>query len=87
MTPVSDSELTFSIPSDNDSDSGRSGRGQLSHRPSLGSLYHGTIGSERKKSQESMSSMSDREEILKPLPRPSALAVLSSAVEKRKVVA
>jgi hypothetical protein len=38
MTPVSESELTFSVPSDNDSDSGRSA--------------HGAIGSERKASRE-----------------------------------
>jgi len=40
MTPVSESELTFSVPSDNDSDSGRSA--------------HGAIGSERKASREKL---------------------------------
>jgi len=43
-TPVSDSELTFSVPSDNDSDSGLSGQ------PSFGSLKGlatAAIGSER----------------------------------------
>lgn len=40
MTPVSESELTFSIPSDNDSDSGHSA--------------HGAIGSERKSSREQL---------------------------------
>jgi hypothetical protein len=89
MTPVSDSELTFSIPpSDNDSDSGHSREGKLSSRPSIGSLRavaNGAIGSERKRSKESIGSSngSDSEEAL--MPRPSALAVLSSAMEKRKI--
>ena len=51
MTPVSETELTFSIPSDdNGSDSGRSGSG-LSAKLSLLSLRavaNGAIGSERK---------------------------------------
>ncbi|KAF2670552.1 hypothetical protein BT63DRAFT_241142 [Microthyrium microscopicum] len=48
VTPVSETELTFSVPSDNDSDSGRS----LSGRLSMGSLRaaaSGAIGSERKR--------------------------------------
>jgi hypothetical protein len=53
MTPVSDSEGVFSVPSDNDSDSGCSAKGSLSGKPSIGSL-HGAIGSERKKSKESL---------------------------------
>ena len=59
MTPVSDTEQTFSVPSDNDSDSGRS----LSGRVSVGSLRAaaiGAIGSERmemrKRSTESIGS-------------------------------
>jgi hypothetical protein len=59
MTPVSDTEITFSVPSDNDSDSGRS----LSGRLSIGSLRaaaSGVIGQERKeyrnRSQESIGS-------------------------------
>jgi hypothetical protein len=59
MTPVSDTEATFSVPSDNDSDSGLStkGSGTLSGRPSIGSLRaaaNGAIGSERKKSKENL---------------------------------
>jgi hypothetical protein len=58
-TPVSENELTFSVPSDNDSDSGRS----LSGRLSIGSLRaaaSGAIGSERiqlrSRSKESLNS-------------------------------
>ncbi|EON69124.1 hypothetical protein W97_08310 [Coniosporium apollinis CBS 100218] len=54
MTPVSDNEFQFSLPSDNDSDSARSG-GSLSGKPSIGSLRaaaSGAIGSERKASRE-----------------------------------
>lgn len=50
MTPVSESDITFSVHSDNDSDS--LGSGSLSGKPSLGSLRaaaNGAIGSERKK--------------------------------------
>jgi len=51
MTPVSEAgEITFSISSDNDSDSGRSGSGSLSGRPTSGSSrtsFHGAIGSDR----------------------------------------
>lgn len=55
ITPISEAgEITFSI-SDNDSDSGRSGSGSLSGKPSLGSLRtsaHGAIGSERPSSRQ-----------------------------------
>jgi hypothetical protein len=69
MTPVSESELTFSIPSDNDSDSGRSA--------------HGAIGSERKKSQESLNS----EAMVAPEPRrKNPLLALANAAEKRRSV-
>jgi hypothetical protein len=51
MSPVSDTdEVSFSVSSDNDSDSGRSGSGSLSGRPSLVSSRtsaHGAIGSDR----------------------------------------
>jgi hypothetical protein len=54
-SPVSETgEVTFSVSSDNDSDSGRSGSGSLSGRPSLGSSRtsaHGAIGSERPSSR------------------------------------
>jgi len=54
MSPVSEvGEATFSA-SDNDSDSGRSGSGSLSGRPSLGSSrtsVHGAIGSDRPSSR------------------------------------
>jgi hypothetical protein len=56
MSPVSETgEVTFSISSDNDSDSGRSGSGSLSGRPSLGSSrtsVHGAIGSDRPSSRQ-----------------------------------
>lgn len=56
MTPVSESgEITFSISSDNDSDSGRSGSGSLSGRPTSGSSrtsFHGAIGSDRPSSRQ-----------------------------------
>lgn len=56
MSPVSETgELTFSVSSDNDSDSGRSGSGSLSGRPSLGSSRtsaHGAIGSDRPSSRQ-----------------------------------
>lgn len=55
MSPVSENgEVTFSVSSDNDSDSGRSGSGSLSGRPSLGSSRtsaHGAIGSDRPSSR------------------------------------
>lgn len=51
MTPASEGDITFSVSSDGDSDSMRSGSGSLSGRPSLGSLRaaaSGAIGSEMK---------------------------------------
>ncbi|KAI9843487.1 MAG: hypothetical protein M1838_002605 [Thelocarpon superellum] len=53
MTPVSEAEITFLVPSDNDSES--LGSGSLSGKPSLGSLRavaNGAIGSERKELKE-----------------------------------
>lgn len=56
MSPVSEAgEITFSVSSDNDSESGRSGSGSLSGRPSLGSSRtsaHGAIGSDRPSSRQ-----------------------------------
>lgn len=56
MTPVSEAgEISFSISSDNDSDSGRSGSGSLSGRPTTGSSrtsFHGAIGSDRPSSRQ-----------------------------------
>ena len=56
MSPVSEAgEVAFSVSSDNDSDSGRSGSGSLSGRPSLGSSRtsaHGAIGSDRPSSRQ-----------------------------------
>jgi len=56
MSPVSEAgEITFSVSSDNDSDSGRSGSGSLSGRLSLGSArtsVHGAIGSDRPSSRQ-----------------------------------
>jgi len=61
MSPVSEAgEITFSVSSDNDSDSGRSGSGSLSGRPSLGSSRasaHGAIGSDRPSSRQKEHSM------------------------------
>jgi len=55
ITPISEAgEITFSISSEDDSDSGRSGSGSLSGRPSLGSARtsaHGAIGSDRPSSR------------------------------------
>ncbi|KAI4206430.1 MAG: hypothetical protein LQ348_000990 [Seirophora lacunosa] len=51
MTPASEGEIAFSVASDGDSDSMRSGSGSLSGKPSLGSLRaaaSGAIGSEMK---------------------------------------
>ncbi|KAI4150629.1 MAG: hypothetical protein L6R39_002228 [Caloplaca ligustica] len=51
MTPASEGEAAFSVASDGDSDSMRSGSGSLSGKPSLGSLRaaaSGAIGSEMK---------------------------------------
>jgi len=56
MSPVSETgEIAFSASSDNDSDSGRSGSGSLSGRPSHGSprtSAHGAIGSDRPSSRQ-----------------------------------
>lgn len=55
MTPASEKEITFSISSDNDSDSANSRSGSLSGKPSIGSLRaaaNGAIGSERKELKE-----------------------------------
>jgi hypothetical protein len=66
MSPVSETgEVTFSVSSDNDSDSGRSGSGSLSGRPSLGSARtsaHGAIGSNRPSSRQKEHSL-DRKSI------------------------
>lgn len=54
-TPASESEITFSISSDNDSDGIGSHRGSLSGKPSIGSLRStaiGAIGSERKEKRD-----------------------------------
>ncbi|KAL8853472.1 MAG: hypothetical protein Q9221_001630 [Calogaya cf. arnoldii] len=51
MTPASEGEITFSASSDGESESARSGSGNLSGKPSLGSLRavaSGAIGSEMK---------------------------------------
>jgi len=53
VTPLSEGEITFSISSDNDSDS--IGSGSLSGKPSIGSLRaaaNGAIGSERRDLKE-----------------------------------
>jgi hypothetical protein len=56
ITPISENgEISFSISSDNESDSGRSGSGSLSGRPSVGgsrTSAHGAIGSERPSSRQ-----------------------------------
>ncbi|RDW71602.1 hypothetical protein BP6252_08165 [Coleophoma cylindrospora] len=56
MSPVSEAgEIAFSVSSDNDSDSGRSGSGSLSGRPALGGSrrsVHGAIGSNRPSSRQ-----------------------------------
>lgn len=91
MTPVSETELTFSLPSDNDSDSGRSG--SLSGKPSIGSLRaaaSGAIGSERQRSKDrlpSPTSATASEDDSKPLPvrrQRTPLLMLANAAEKRK---
>ena len=65
MSPVSETgEITFSVSSDNDSDSGRSGSGSLSGRPSLGSSRtsaHGAIGSDRPSSRQKQYSIDSLE--------------------------
>jgi hypothetical protein len=91
MTPVSETELTFSIPSDdNDSDSGRS-NGALSAKLSMGSLRaaaNGAIGSERKSSKERLSPVSSDVEDSRPVPEQrrtrAPLLALANAAEKRK---
>ena len=95
ITPVSESELTFSIPSDNDSDGGRSN--SLTSKPSIGSLRaaaSGAIGSERQRSKERLSSPtssshSDEESVDEPRTAPisrqrTPLLMLANAAEKRK---
>jgi hypothetical protein len=88
MTPVSETELTFSIPSDdNDSDSGRSASA-LSAKLSLGSLRavaNGAIGSERKASKERLSPVSSEAEESRPVSRRARapLLALANAAEKR----
>jgi hypothetical protein len=75
MTPVSESELTFSVPSDNDSDSGRSA--------------HGAIGSERKASREKLNVIVGEEEIVvAPEARraKNPLLALANAAEKRRSI-
>jgi len=61
MSPVSEAgELTFSASSDGESDSGHSGSGSLSGRPSLGSprtSAHGAIGSNRPTSRQNERSL------------------------------
>ena len=55
MTPASEKDITFSISSDNDSDSAGSRSASLSGKPSIGSLRaaaNGAIGSERKELKE-----------------------------------
>ncbi|KIW00286.1 uncharacterized protein PV09_08176 [Verruconis gallopava] len=73
MTPVSESELSFSVPSsgsDNDSDSGRS--------------VHGAIGSERKASRESLAEAGASAAEQR---RPKApLLALANAAEKRRSI-
>jgi hypothetical protein len=55
VTPVSDNDQTYSIPSDNDSESGKASMRSLSSKPSLASLRATRpIGSERKASRESI---------------------------------
>jgi hypothetical protein len=89
MTPVSETELTFSVPSDNDSDSGRS----LGGKQSIGSLRaaaHGAIGGERKTSLERMSPVSSGSEDGRPYEQRrtrTPLLALANAAEKRKIVA
>lgn len=82
MTPVSETELTFSVPSDNDSDSGRS----LSGKQSIGSLRaaaHGAIGGERK-SMSPVSSDDGRPYEQRRTRTP--LLALANAAEKRKSI-
>ena len=95
MTPVSESELTFSVPSDNDSDGGCSN--SLSSKPSIGSLRaaaSGAIGSERQRSRDRLSSptsatseedsMDDTRSLPTPRRQRTPLLMLANAAEKRK---
>lgn len=99
MTPVSETELTFSIPSDNDSDSIRSGSASLCGEaspglPPPGIINSGAIGSERKASKGSnqLSPMSENGDYVftdgqtkqVPAQRRTPLLGLVSAAEKRK---
>jgi hypothetical protein len=99
MTPVSETELTFSVPSDNDTDSIRSGSASLSGEPSPGFppnvVNKGVIGSERKTSKGSNqltptsesgdSGFMEEESQLAPTVRRSApILSLLNAAEKRK---
>jgi hypothetical protein len=95
MTPVSESELTFSVPSDNDSDGSRSD--SLTSKPSIGSLRaaaSGAIGSERHRSKDRVSSPTsstnseednlDETKALPPRRQRTPLLMLANAAEKRK---
>lgn len=95
MTPVSETELTFSVPtSDNDSDSVRSGSASLSGEPSPGlppnASRNGAIGSERKASKGSNNLSPTSEEGFEDVKlggerqRKTPLLVLANAAEKRK---
>ncbi|KAG9241716.1 hypothetical protein BJ878DRAFT_214701 [Calycina marina] len=87
MSPVSETagEITFSVPSDNDSESGSStGSGRLSGRPALGSprhSVHGAIGSDRPSSQQKEHSV-ERKSIAS---RDSAFTTASVNNESRSV--
>lgn len=83
MTPVSETEMTFSVPSDNDSDSGRS----LSSKRSIGSLRaaaSGAIGSERKASKEELKIQKEIE--IPVVRRRTPLLALANAAEKRRSI-
>ena len=95
MTPVSETELTFSVPtSDNDSDSVRSGSASLSGEPSPGlppnASQNGAIGCERKASKGSNSMSPTSEDGFEDVKlggerqRKTPLLVLANAAEKRK---
>ncbi|KAL8717707.1 MAG: hypothetical protein Q9225_005072 [Loekoesia sp. 1 TL-2023] len=75
MTPGSEGELTFSVSSDGESDSTKSGSGSLSSKPSLGSLRaaaSGAIGSEMKERSRERNSASTS-----PTALPSAISMSS----------
>lgn len=99
MTPVSETELTFSVPSDNDTDSIRSGSASLSGEPSPGippnMMNNGAIGSERKASRgsnqltptsESGDSgfMEEASQLAPTIRRTAPILSLLNAAEKRK---